>query len=89
MNKKDFGYNTDCCCLTDREINQILIKENQALKDRWNILKDWISNSDEVLLYSITDKPAKIGNKRYNYFERKQLLDKMQELEQEFCEKLQ
>ena len=45
------------------------------------MLKNWISNSTEVLLYSIADKPAKIGNKRYNYFERKQLLDKMKELE--------
>ena len=41
MNKKDFGYNTDCCCLTDREINQILMKENQVLKDRWKKLKEW------------------------------------------------
>ena len=29
----------------------------------------------------INNKPAKLGNKKYNYFERKQLLDKMQELE--------
>ena len=43
MNKKDFGYNTDCCCLTDREINQILMNENQALKERWQKLKDWIN----------------------------------------------
>ncbi len=46
MNKKDFGYNTDCCCLTDREINQILMKENQALKDRWQKLRDWFQNKD-------------------------------------------
>lgn len=82
MNKKDFGYNTDCCCLTDREINQILMKENQALKERWEKLKEWTKKSTEVLLYSIGDKSAKLGNKKYNYFERKQLLDKMQELEQ-------
>lgn len=43
MNKKDFGYNTDCCCLTDREINQILMKENQALKERWKKLKEWVN----------------------------------------------
>lgn len=42
--KKDFGYNTDCCCLTDREINQILMKENQALKDKWNELKKFVDN---------------------------------------------
>ena len=52
-----------------------------SFKAKWDRLKDWISNSEEVLLYSISDKPAKIGNKRYNYFERKQLLDKMKELE--------
>ena len=45
MNKKDFGYNTDCCCLTDREINQILMKENQALKDRWQKLKEYLLNT--------------------------------------------
>lgn len=52
-----------------------------SFKAKWDRLKDWISNSAEVLLYSISDKPAKIGNKRYNYFERKQLLDKINELE--------
>lgn len=60
-----------------------LIQENQALKDRWQKLKEFIETSNEVLLYSIEDKPAKLGNKKYNYFERKQLLDKMQELEKE------
>lgn len=61
------------------EINQ----ENQSLKDRWQKLKEYIKTNNEVLLYSIEDKPAKLGNKKYNYFERKQLLDKMQELEKE------
>ena len=51
------------------------------LEDKWNKLREWAKNSTEVLLYSIGDKPAKLGNKKYNYFERKQLLDKMQELE--------
>jgi len=51
------------------------------LEDKWNKLREWARNSTEVLLYSIDDKPAKLGNKKYNYFERKQLLDKMQELE--------
>ena len=60
-----------------------LCQENQALKDRWDKLKEWAKNSTEVLLYSIDDKPAKLGNKKYNYFERKQVLNKIQELEQE------
>ena len=47
MNKKDFGYNTDCCCLTDREISQILMKENQLLKDRWQKLKEYICTLKE------------------------------------------
>ena len=51
------------------------------LEDKWNRLREWARNSTEVLLYSIDDKPAKLGNKKYNYFERKQLLDKIQELE--------
>ena len=51
------------------------------LEDKWNKLIEWARNSTEVLLYSIDDKPAKLGNKKYNYFERKQLLDKIQELE--------
>lgn len=51
------------------------------LEDKWNKLRKWAKNSTEVLLYSIGDKPVKLGNKKYNYFERKQLLDKMQELE--------
>ena len=51
------------------------------LEDKWNKLREWARNSTEVLLYSINDRPAKLGNKKYNYFERKQLLDKMQELE--------
>ena len=51
------------------------------LEDKWNKLREWARNSTEVLLYSINDRPAKLGNKKYNYFERKQLLDKIQELE--------
>lgn len=60
---------------------QIRGNKSLSFKAKWDMLKNWISNSTEVLLYSIADKPAKIGNKRYNYFERKQLLDKMKELE--------
>lgn len=56
MNKKDFGYDTDCCCLTDREINQILMKENQALKDRWQELKEWVKRCDEEDLYLVENK---------------------------------
>ena len=51
------------------------------LEDKWNKLREWARNSTEVLLYSINDRPAKLGNKKYNYFERKQLLDEIQELE--------
>ena len=69
MNKKDFGYNTDCCCLTDREINQILMKENQDLKDRWETFKKWIADT-KALRGSST------------YFLQETLLEKMQELEQ-------
>lgn len=53
------------------------------LQYRWQKLKEFVETSNEVLLYSIEDKPSKLGNKKYNYFERKQLLDKMQELEKE------
>lgn len=56
-------------------------QEIELLTNRWEKLKEFIETSNEVLLYSINDKPAKLGNKRYNYFERKQLLDKIQELE--------
>lgn len=87
MNKKDFGYNTDCCCLTDREINQILMKENQALKDRWNKLK------------SIIEKDMDDNQKEYdesfisafqNYSAAENwVLDRMEELEKggEKCQK--
>ena len=72
MNKKDFGYNTDCCCLTDREINQILMKENQALKERWQKLKEFIiTNKNSMFL---NDMPT---TRMYLT----KVLDKMQELE--------
>lgn len=64
----------------DQTINE-LQQRIAELEDKWNKLREWAKNSTEVLLYSIGDKPAKLGNKKYNYFERKQLLDKMQELE--------
>ena len=67
MNKKDFGYNRDCCCLTDREINQILMKQNQELKDRWEKLKDYCCSDGFTQLTVMKDK----------------FLDKMQELEQD------
>ena len=69
---------------SNQSICGILNQQNQRiaeLEDKWNKLRDWARNSTEVLLYSINDRPAKLGNKKYNYFERKQLLDKMQELE--------
>ena len=69
---------------SNQSICEILNQQSQRiaeLEDKWNKLREWARNSTEVLLYSIDDKPAKLGNKKYNYFERKQLLDKMQELE--------
>ena len=60
-----------------------LYNKMKKLKDKWNKLKDWVETNREVLLYSIDNKPAKLGNKLYNYFERKQILDKIQELEKE------
>lgn len=73
MNKKDFGYNTDCCCLTDREINQVLMKENQALKDRWEKLKEWIDKSGCFL-----DDGSLSGDVVISIYA---ILDKMEELE--------
>ena len=74
----DEEWNTldDLCKLLNQQSQRIA-----ELEDKWNKLREWARNSTEVLLYSIDDKPAKLGNKKYNYFERKQLLDKMQELE--------
>ena len=74
----DEEWNTldDLCELLNQQDQRIA-----ELEDKWNKLREWARNSTEVLLYSIDDKPAKLGNKKYNYFERKQLLDKMQELE--------
>ena len=71
-------------CYEEKSILDIMNEQDQRiaeLEDKWNKLREWARNSTEVLLYSIGDKPAKLGNKKYNYFERKQLLDKMQELE--------
>ena len=69
---------------SNQSICEILNQQSQRiaeLEDKWNKLREWARNSTEVLLYSINDRPAKLGNKKYNYFERKQLLDKIQELE--------
>ena len=79
------AYETDKKTLISEDLHlDWLNKQAQRiaeLEDKWNKLIEWARNSTEVLLYSIDDKPAKLGNKKYNYFERKQLLDKIQELE--------
>ena len=79
------AYETDRKTLISEDLHlDWLNKQAQRiaeLEDKWNKLIEWARNSTEVLLYSIDDKPAKLGNKKYNYFERKQLLDKIQELE--------
>ena len=72
----DYPSNQSICGILNEQDQRIA-----ELEDKWNKLREWARNSTEVLLYSIDDKPAKLGNKKYNYFERKQLLDKMQELE--------
>ena len=72
----DYPSNQSICGILNQQAQRIA-----ELEDKWNKLREWARNSTEVLLYSIDDKPAKLGNKKYNYFERKQLLDKMQELE--------
>ena len=72
----DYPSNQSICGILNQQAERIA-----ELEDKWNKLRGWAKNSTEVLLYSIGDKPAKLGNKKYNYFERKQLLDKMQELE--------
>ena len=72
----DYPSNQSICGILNQQAERIA-----ELEDKWNKLREWTKNSTEVLLYSIGDKPAKLGNKKYNYFERKQLLDKMQELE--------
>ena len=72
----DYPSNQSICGILNQQAQRIA-----ELEDKWNKLREWARNSTEVLLYSINDKPAKLGNKKYNYFERKQLLDKMQELE--------
>ena len=72
----DYPSNQSICGILNQQSQRIA-----ELEDKWNKLIEWARNSTEVLLYSIDDKPAKLGNKKYNYFERKQLLDKMQELE--------
>ena len=72
----DYPSNQSICGILNQQDQRIA-----ELEDKWNKLREWARNSTEVLLYSIDDKPAKLGNKKYNYFERKQLLDKMQELE--------
>lgn len=73
MNKKDFGYNTDCCCLTEREISTLVMKENQALKDRWNKLKEFVKHEQ----ICVDDGFQEVFNAY------RQVLDKMQELEQD------
>ena len=79
------AYETDKKTLISEDLHlDWLNKQAQRiaeLEDKWNKLREWARNSTEVLLYSINDRPAKLGNKKYNYFERKQLLDKIQELE--------
>ena len=79
------AYKTDKKTLISEDLHlDWLNKQAQRiaeLEDKWNKLREWARNSTEVLLYSINDRPAKLGNKKYNYFERKQLLDKIQELE--------
>ena len=72
----DYPSNQSICGILNQQSQRIA-----ELEDKWNKLIEWARNSTEVLLYSIDDKPAKLGNKKYNYFERKQLLDKIQELE--------
>ena len=72
----DYPSNQSICGILNQQDQRIA-----ELEDKWNKLREWARNSTEVLLYSINDRPAKLGNKKYNYFERKQLLDKMQELE--------
>ena len=72
----DYPSNQSICGILNQQSQRIA-----ELEDKWNKLREWARNSTEVLLYSIDDKPAKLRNKKYNYFERKQLLDKMQELE--------
>ena len=72
----DYPSNQSICGILNQQAERIA-----ELEDKWNKLREWARNSTEVLLYSINDKPAKLGNKKYNYFERKQLLDKIQELE--------
>ena len=69
----DYPSNQSICGILNQQSQRIA-----ELEDKWNKLREWARNSTEVLLYSIDDKPAKLGNKKYNYFERKQLLDKMQ-----------
>lgn len=72
----DYPSNQSICGILNQQAQRIA-----ELEDKWNKLREWARNSTEVLLYSINDRPAKLGNKKYNYFERKQLLDKIQELE--------
>ena len=72
----DYPSNQSICGILNQQSQRIA-----ELEDKWNKLREWARNSTEVLLYSINDRPAKLGNKKYNYFERKQLLDKIQELE--------
>ena len=72
----DYQSNHSICGILNQQSQRIA-----ELEDKWNKWIEWARNSTEVLLYSMYDKPAKLGNKKYNYFERKQLLDKIQELE--------
>lgn len=60
-----------------------LYNKMKKLNDNWNKLKKWVETNNEVLLYSIDNKPAKLGDESYNYFERKQILNKMEKLEKE------
>lgn len=76
VNIKHSVHNQEFCEFI-AEVIETLTDYHEA----WFKLKDWVKNNNEVLLYSIDDKPAKLGNKKYNYFERKQILEKMEELE--------
>lgn len=56
MNKKDFGYNTDCCCLTNEEIENhriykktCVICKNQIADEKEYICSECYNNSLEEL----------------------------------------
>ena len=59
----DYPSNQSICGILNQQSQRIA-----ELEDKWNKLREWARNSTEVLLYSINDRPAKLGNKKYNYF---------------------